>query len=125
LKLITINPAKQLGVDQRVGSIEVGKDADILLYDKHPLSIYAVVQKTLVDGKVLFDRAKDLEKRPSLLAEKKRLKEKQAKEAKEGADGPPNRPSGAHFREVQEVNADFDDMPQNTRDGAEKKVGEQ
>ncbi len=59
LALVTINPAKQLGIDDRVGSIEVGKDADLVVYDRHPLSSYAVVQTTLVDGKVYFDRELD------------------------------------------------------------------
>jgi imidazolonepropionase-like amidohydrolase len=59
LSLITINPAKQLGIDNRVGSIEVGKDADIAIFKNHPLSIYGVPQFTIVDGIVRFDRAKD------------------------------------------------------------------
>ena len=59
LALVTINPAKQLRIDDRVGSIEVGKDADLVIYDGHPLSSYAVVQTTLVDGKVYFDRELD------------------------------------------------------------------
>jgi imidazolonepropionase-like amidohydrolase len=59
LALITINPAKQLGVDNRIGSLEVGKDADIVIFKNHPLSIYAIPVQTLVDGIVRFDREKD------------------------------------------------------------------
>ncbi len=59
LALITINPAKQLGIDDRVGSIEEGKDADIAIFSAHPLSVYSIVEKTIVDGKVIFDRAND------------------------------------------------------------------
>lgn len=59
LALITINPAKQIGVDDRVGSIEVGKDADLAIFSAHPLSIYAINEKTIVDGNVLFDREND------------------------------------------------------------------
>jgi len=59
LAMITINPAKQLGIENRVGSIEVGKDADIAIFKNHPLSIYALPMMTLVDGVVRFDRAKD------------------------------------------------------------------
>lgn len=59
LALITINPAKQLGIERRVGSLEVGKDADIAIFKNHPLSIYALPQKTIVDGVVRFDREKD------------------------------------------------------------------
>lgn len=55
LSLITINPAKQLGIDQHVGSIEVGKDGDIVIFDGHPLSVYGIPQKTIVDGIVRFD----------------------------------------------------------------------
>jgi imidazolonepropionase-like amidohydrolase len=60
LRLITINPAKQLGIDQRVGSLEVGKDADVTIFKNHPLSVYAIPQKTLVDGVIRFDIEKDL-----------------------------------------------------------------
>ncbi len=59
LSLITINPAKQLGIDSRTGSLEVGKDGDITIFKNHPLSIYGVPQFTIVDGIVRFDRAKD------------------------------------------------------------------
>lgn len=59
LSLITINPAKQLGIADRVGSIEVGKDGDIAIFNNHPLSVYAVAQKTIVDGIVRFDIEKD------------------------------------------------------------------
>jgi imidazolonepropionase-like amidohydrolase len=59
LSLITINPAKQLGIDSRVGSIEVGKEADIVIFKNHPLSIYGVPMFTIVDGVVKFDREKD------------------------------------------------------------------
>ena len=55
LALITINPAVQLGIQDRVGSIEVGKDGDIAIFNAHPLSIYTVPQKTIIDGIVKFD----------------------------------------------------------------------
>jgi len=59
LSLITINPARQLGIDAKVGSIEVGKDADLAIFSNHPLSVYAIPQMTIVDGIVRFDRAND------------------------------------------------------------------
>lgn len=59
LKLITINPAQQLGIESRVGSIEVGKEADLAIFNAHPLSVYAICQKTVVDGVVRFDAVKD------------------------------------------------------------------
>jgi len=55
LRLITLNPAIQLGIDERVGSIEVGKEGDIAIFDKHPLSTYTIPQMTIVDGVVRFD----------------------------------------------------------------------
>ena len=79
LAMVTLNPAKQLGIDNRVGSIEVGKDADLVLYDKFPLSDYAKVQKVLIDGTVYFDRDKEVTGRAAKQAEKQKLidKEKQ------------------------------------------------
>lgn len=59
LALITLNPARQLGIEHRVGSIEVGKDADLVVFEGHPLSIYGVLQQTIVDGIVRFDRNQD------------------------------------------------------------------
>jgi imidazolonepropionase-like amidohydrolase len=59
LSLITINPAKQLGIENRVGSIEVGKEADFAIFKNHPLSIYTIPTITIVDGIVRFDRDKD------------------------------------------------------------------
>ena len=59
LSLITINPARQLGIDAHVGSIEVGKDADLAIFDHHPLSVYAIPQMTIVDGIIRFDLAHD------------------------------------------------------------------
>jgi imidazolonepropionase-like amidohydrolase len=59
LTMITLNPAIQLGIDDRVGSIEKGKDADIAIFSAHPLSIYAIPQMTIVDGIVRFDIEND------------------------------------------------------------------
>jgi imidazolonepropionase-like amidohydrolase len=59
LALITINPAKQLGIESRVGSLEEGKEGDIAIFSAHPLSVYAIPVYTIVDGIVEFDRDKD------------------------------------------------------------------
>ena len=83
LKLVTLNPAMQLGIDKRVGSIDVGKDADLAIYNHDPLSAYAVVQKTLIDGRVYFDRDRDIAERANLEKEKKELLDKQKKAAAE------------------------------------------
>jgi len=59
LKMITLNPAIQLGVDDKVGTIEEGKHGDIAIWNGHPLSIYSICEQTYVDGKKYFDRAED------------------------------------------------------------------
>lgn len=59
LALVTLNPAIQLGIDHRVGSLEKGKDADFVIFDKHPLSTYAIPQRTFIDGVKYFDRDTD------------------------------------------------------------------
>ncbi len=81
LKLVTLNPAIQLGIDHRVGSIDVGKDADLAIFNRNPLSDYAVVQKTLIDGRVYFDRQADVLGRPDRQKRKKELIEKEKKAA--------------------------------------------
>jgi imidazolonepropionase-like amidohydrolase len=81
LKLVTLNPAIQLGIENRVGSIDVGKDADLVIYNHDPLSAYAVVQKTLIDGRIYFDRQRDIAARPDLEKEKTALIEKERKSA--------------------------------------------
>jgi len=59
LKMITLNPAKSLEMEDRVGSIEVGKDGDIAVFDKHPLDSTTKVIMTIIEGKTYFDYAKD------------------------------------------------------------------
>jgi imidazolonepropionase-like amidohydrolase len=58
LKAITLNPAWTLGLDARIGSLDVGKDADIAIFSKDPFDVYTRVEKTLVDGKIVYDRSK-------------------------------------------------------------------
>src|SRR5262249_14551697 len=60
LKTITLNGAKQLGLDGRVGGIEVGKDADLAIFNGHPLNSYARCEMTLVEGEVYFQRSERL-----------------------------------------------------------------
>jgi len=57
LRMITLNAAWIVGVEDRVGSIDVGKDADLVIWDGYPLSSYGVPEKVLIDGEVYFDRA--------------------------------------------------------------------
>lgn len=77
LKLITLNPAIQMRLDKRVGSIDVGKDADLVLFNGHPFSIYSRPEVTMIEGVVYFDRKKDLENRAVIAKEKKELIEKE------------------------------------------------
>lgn len=72
-KMITINPAKLLHLDNRMGSIKVGKDADVVLWSDNPLSVYAKVEKTIVDGTLYFDLEKDTVLRESIKTERARL----------------------------------------------------
>ena len=94
LKLVTLNPAIQLGIEKRVGTIDVGKDADLAVYNHDPMSDYAVVQKTLIDGRVYFDREKDILGRPALQQERKDLlakakKEREKKDSEKKEEGAP------------------------------------
>ncbi|NNG10846.1 MAG: amidohydrolase family protein, partial [Arenibacter sp.] len=69
-KMVTINPAKLLHIDERVGSIKEGKDADLVLWSANPLSVYAKAEKTLIDGAVYFDLEKDKQQREAIKKEK-------------------------------------------------------
>ena len=68
--MVTINPAKQLKIDNRVGSIEVGKDADLVVWNHHPLSTAAIVERTYIDGIAYYDREKDLQRIADIQKEK-------------------------------------------------------
>ncbi|HXD23146.1 MAG TPA: amidohydrolase family protein [Gemmatimonadaceae bacterium] len=70
LKLITYNGAAQLGIQNKVGSLEVGKDADLAIWNAHPLSVYASVDKTFIDGQVFWDREKDKAMRENMAKER-------------------------------------------------------
>jgi adenine deaminase len=88
-KMVTLNPAIQLGIDKRVGSVDVGKDADLVIYNHDPMSAYAVVQKTLIDGRVYFDRDKEIAGRGALDQEKKDLLAKAKKAAEKKGEKKP------------------------------------
>ena len=72
-KMVTLNPAKLLHLDDRVGSIQEGKEADMVLWSDHPLSVYAKAEKTLIEGKVYFDLEKDQMLRESVKKERNQL----------------------------------------------------
>ena len=97
LKMVTLNPAKALHVDNKVGSIKVGKDADIVIWSDNPLSIYAKSEKTIVDGIVYWDREKDLLQRKKIQAERFRLTQKMIGEKRSGG---PVRPAEPSWQEI-------------------------
>ena len=72
-KFVTLNPAKLLHIDDKVGSLKVGKDADVVLWSENPLSIYAKAEKTIIDGVVYFDIEKDAEKQNAIAKERSLL----------------------------------------------------
>jgi imidazolonepropionase-like amidohydrolase len=72
-KFVTLNPAKLLHIDDKVGSIKVGKDADIVLWNANPLSIYAKAEKTLIEGVLYYDAQKDEAQRVAIAKERSEL----------------------------------------------------
>ena len=125
LKLVTINPAMQLGIDKRVGSIDVGKDADLVIYNHDPLSAYAVAQKTIIDGRVLFDRDKDIAGRATLEKEKQDLlaKEKKAEEKKSDEKKPDAAKKPEHKPDAK-TDTKPDDKPKPPSDAGKPDSGE-
>ena len=83
-KMVTLNPAKLLHLDERMGSLKPGKDADIVIWSDHPLSIYSKVEQTYIDGKKYFDIIEDEKKRQTLQLERHRLIQKMIAEKKGG-----------------------------------------
>ena len=97
LKLVTINPAKQLRIDAKTGSLEPGKDADFVIWNGNPLSNYTRVNQTWIDGRKYFDRAEDAEARKAFAAQREALVQKALAERvkelgkpKEGDDKKPD-----------------------------------
>ncbi|MEQ1677930.1 MAG: amidohydrolase, partial [Chitinophagaceae bacterium] len=93
LKMVTLNPAKMLHVDDKVGSLKPGKDGDVVLWSDNPLSIYAKSLYTIVDGTVYFDRLKDEQMQKQVDAERLRLVRKMNSEKRSGAPTIPAQPS--------------------------------
>ncbi|HYC92123.1 MAG TPA: amidohydrolase family protein [Thermoanaerobaculia bacterium] len=81
LRVCTINAAKQLRLDHRIGSIEAGKDADLVIWTGHPLSTYSRVETTFIEGEIYFDRQQDLARREANRKEKEERLKKEADDA--------------------------------------------
>ena len=107
LRTVTLNPAIQLGIQERVGSIEVGKDADIAIWNGHPFSVYSRVDTTFVDGTVFFDRQQDLAQRAELAKERATLE--QAEPNKPPAPG--QNPQGRRRRPTTDESSNEEDLP--------------
>jgi imidazolonepropionase-like amidohydrolase len=99
LKTATINAARQLGVGHRIGSIEPGKDADLVLWSGHPFSTYSRVETTMIEGEVYFDRNRDLRQREERAREKEALL-KQEREAEEREKARSKSAAAASTREM-------------------------
>ena len=84
MKLVTLNPAKALHIDDKVGTVEVGKVADLVLWTDNPLSVYAKADKTIIDGQIYFDREDDSKLREEIKKEKARLVAKLISEKSKG-----------------------------------------
>ncbi|MBC7882037.1 MAG: amidohydrolase family protein [Anaerolineae bacterium] len=89
LKLVTLNPAKQLGIDKYVGSLEVGKDADFVIWNGSPLSTYSRPEQTWIDGRAYFDRQRDQQLRVQANTEREALIQKALPERQKALGGKP------------------------------------
>jgi imidazolonepropionase-like amidohydrolase len=103
-KMCTLNPAIMLHIADRVGSIKVGKDADVVLWNDNPLSIYAKPLYTLVDGIIYFDAAKDAEVQKTINQERSRLVQKIIADRRNGGA----RPAAGGFRRPMEEDQHYD-----------------
>ena len=94
LQFVTLNPAKQLGLADRIGSLEPGKDGDFVIWSGDPLSTRSVADQTWVDGRLEFDRARDQEARRVLASEREALIAAARREAKPEKESRPRDGSG-------------------------------
>ncbi|MBV9216193.1 MAG: amidohydrolase [Acidobacteria bacterium] len=93
LQMITLNPAKQLGIDKRTGSIEVGKDGDVVIWSGHPFSPYSRVETTIIEGETFFDRQLDAQHRIDMAKEREALEKLDVNRAPGSGGGPPRIPA--------------------------------
>lgn len=103
LQMITLNPAKQLGIDKRTGSIEQGKDADLVVWNAHPFSVYSRVDMTMIEGDVYFDRVKDIEMRTLLAKEREALEKLEVNRAPGNGSSSPRIPAERRVEDKDEA----------------------
>lgn len=101
-KMVTINPAKLLHIDEYVGSIKEGKHADLVLWNEHPLSIYAIPEKTMIEGVLYFDKEQDAKLREEIKKERNMLIGQMLKAKNDGVKTQP-----VKVREEQRVHCDL------------------
>jgi imidazolonepropionase-like amidohydrolase len=106
-KMVTLNPAKMLHLDNQMGSIKVGKSADVVLWTDNPLSIYAKAEKTIVDGKVYFDIDQDKERNKEIEVERARLIQKMKSVKKAGG---PMQKGGSNLKKEFHCEEELDEL---------------
>ena len=84
-KFVTLNPAKLLHLDDKIGSVKVGKDADLVLWNTNPLSIYASAEKTIIEGVTYYDIETDAQLRNTMASERNELINQLLKEKSSGS----------------------------------------
>ncbi|MFT5183034.1 MAG: imidazolonepropionase-like amidohydrolase [Flavobacteriales bacterium] len=97
LKFVTLNPAKLLHIDDRMGSIKVGKDADFVIWSDNPLSIYAQAERTFIDGRCYYSQESDLIQRKELNSERARLIQKMMNSDEPGEKQKPRPKNKRHY----------------------------
>ncbi|HEX9962743.1 MAG TPA: amidohydrolase family protein, partial [Pyrinomonadaceae bacterium] len=109
LKMITLNAAKQLGVDKRTGSVEVGKDADLVIWNAHPFSVYSRPEMTMIEGEFYFERSRDLLRRQEFQREREALEKMDVNKAPgSGATTQPRIPSEKRVEDRDEADMEGD-----------------
>ncbi len=103
LKMITLNPARQLGIDKRTGSIEQGKDADIVVWNMHPFSPYSHPELTMIEGETYFDRAQDKSNRALIAKEREELEKLDMNRAPGTGGTAPARPTERRTKDRDEA----------------------
>jgi imidazolonepropionase-like amidohydrolase len=109
LQMITLNPAKQLGIAQRTGSIEVGKDGDIVIWNVHPFSVYSRPEITMIEGEVYFDRSKDIQMRIDLAKERETLEKLEMNRPSSGGPGSTQPRIPSEKRQAERDEAEYGD----------------